>query len=199
MISNDVIYGAQIAVLLGFATTAVVLVLTSVLGIDVGRELRRLTHLLATERGLVPSGLAIDPGSRSASEEHQVLQESEANFHILNAGFSALFMSLAVTVLIIVLNEHLTLAWRIADLVTVLIHLNGAGRLAHGTITAREHTSQRWSIIVVGFTIAIIGCITAFGFFPAASMPIVFIGILSTLMVTGVSFFALLFKMLNSD
>lgn len=110
MISNDVVYGAQIAVLLGFATTAVVLVLTSVLGIDVGRELRRLTHLLATERGLVPSGLAIDPGSRSASEEHQVLQESEANFHILNAGFSALFMSLAVTVLIIVLNEHLTLA-----------------------------------------------------------------------------------------
>ena len=108
-------------------------------------------------------------------------------------------MSLAVTVLIIVLNEHLTLAWRIADLVTVLIHLNGAGRLAHGTITAREHTSHRWSIIVVGFTIAIIGCITAFGFFPAASMPIVFIGILSTLMVTGVSFFALLFKMLNSD
>ncbi len=199
MLSEDVLYGSEIAVLAGFASTAVVLVLTSVLGIDVGRELRKLTRLLAEERVKATTPAVATPDATAGREEHFVFQVAEAKFHILFAGFTALFVSLTVCVLLIVLKDHQMLAWRISDVITLILHLNGATRLMQGTIKANDHTLKRWFMIAVGFVIATISLLAALGIFPAAQIAIVFIGILWTLVVTSVSFFTLLVEMLQRD
>jgi len=191
------LFGAQIAVLAALASAAVVLVLTAVLGLDVGKELRRMTGLLAKERGLSSDSLTTSDAN-DVREEGLVLKATEAQFHILFAGFLALFISLTTCILLVVLSDQRDLAWRLAAAITLVAHTSGSFRLTRDTLRERNANLHRFLMIVIGWSISTIAALAAFDVLPSAATPIVFIGILWTLGVTSISFYALLAEMLRS-
>lgn len=201
MISNDVLFASEITLLVGFSSAAIILVLTATFGMDSAKDIRMLKKLLISESKLELEEPHLD-SPVAAGRQKGKLTRAEARHHVMLAGFSALFISLFVALLLCSLNGHAALVWRLSAVITLVLHLNGTFRLISFTRHNHQFSLSRIGMIAAGFVISGGNLVTVLGMWPteaaangfwtAAAPFFVLIGIFWTLIVASISFMALL-------
>jgi hypothetical protein len=191
MISSDALFASEITLLVGFASAAIILVLTATFGMDSAKDIRALKALLISQNKLELEEPHLDSPSVAVRQKGK-LSRVEARHHVILAGFSALFISLLVAILLCSLNGDTALVWRLSAVITVLLHLNGTFRLIAFTRRNHQFSLSRIGMIGAGFVISGGNSVAAFGFWPEAAPFFVMIGIFWTLIVASVSFMTLL-------
>jgi len=174
-VSPDIDYTMQISIFLGLAATAVILVLSAVVGID-----------------MEANSQAESSSEETATQLSFLDTVAEARFHILFAGFSSLFLSLFTCVLLVGFSRHQDAVWRIALAVSALVHANGTYRVVEENLRKRIRSLRAWLTVLMGLAFAIVSAVAVFGFLPSLQTVILLLGILWALFVTSVSFVSLL-------
>ena len=173
--SLEITYTMQIALLLGLAATAVILVLSAVVGIEIDDSVETASN-----------------GDMAAEKRRYFDNVATAKFHMLFAGFTALFLSLFTCTLLVGFSDHQDTVWRIALGISALVHVNGTYRISKQNLHKRVKSVRPWVMSVVGTAFAIASTVAALGAWHSFFSVIVLLGIMWALIVTSVSFVSLL-------
>ncbi|CAB4844894.1 unannotated protein [freshwater metagenome] len=194
MISSDILFGSEIALLVGFSSAGIILVLTATFGLDSAKDLRSIKKVMAAQSTLIPDVQKTHQPLEGSREEIK-FSHTEAQFHVLFAGFTALFVSLFVGVLLCSFSEHLALVWRLSAALTALLHFNGTIRIILATQRSQKVSPIRVGMIATGLGIAIVNTVTTLGLWSVMAPFFVLFGIFWTLVVSSISFMTLFAEM----
>jgi hypothetical protein len=118
----------------------------------------------------------------------EVFDANAAEFHVLFAGFTAVFLSLIAMVLLTTIKGHDDVVWRFIIAINGLLHVNGSYRLLGHHLAARWFSKQRVAMLAIGCTNAAVSFLVVAGFLGEAQPLVLFLGILWAIAATALAF-----------
>jgi hypothetical protein len=157
----------EVAVLVGFAGVAVMIVLSTVVGMRAGDT---------------------GPKSTSAKATQAALDADAAEYHAVFAGFVGVFLSLFSVTLLVTLKGHEDAVWRFLAAISGCLHANGTYQLFRQHRHSSAPSLQRTMMLITGCTIATASFLVAAGLFDRSQSFVLFIGILWPIAVGAIAF-----------
>jgi hypothetical protein len=157
----------QISVLESFSGVSITLVLSVIVAMRSGTSGARPTDTS-------PAKAAFD--------------ENAAEFHVLFAGFTAVFLSLIAMVLLTTIKGHDDVVWRFIIAINGVLHVNGSYRLLGHHLAARRFSKQRVAMLAVGCANATASFLVVAGFLGGAQPLVLFLGILWAIAAAALAF-----------
>jgi len=111
-----------------------------------------------------------------------------AEYHVLFAGFTAVFLSLFAMVLLSTIRGHDDVVWRFIIAVNGVVHVNGSYRLLGHHLTERRFSQQRVAMLVIGCANATASFLVVAGFLGGVQPLVLFLGILWAIAAAALAF-----------
>lgn len=194
MISSDVLFGSVISLLIGFSSAGIILVLTATFGLDSAKDLRSIKKDMVSHDS---TDLDVEKTRQPEDgiQKDLKMSHTEAQYHVLLAGYTALFLSLFVGILLCTFSDHLALVWRLSAAVTTLVHANGTIRIFLSTQQSKKVSLMKVWMISTGLVITIVNMATTLGHWSSIGPFFVLFGIFWTIVVASISFMTLFTEM----